>query len=114
MQRHAEALAILALLVPWGILSAFLPMPHVILAFGLLTALAGLLFASASWARLRARALDLDEEAWAIGAALSLGYANVLLFFVRRGESPFQTLCHDCGRLFDARSTFCHGCGSYA
>lgn len=114
MHRHAEGLAILALLTPWVILSLFLPMPHLLLSLVLLSALAALLFVASRWARLRADALGLDEETWGLAAVLSLGFAMPLLMGTKEQGSGFELLCHDCGRLFDARSTFCHGCGSYA
>ena len=114
MPLHGESLAVVAMLTPWVVLSLFLPMPHLALALVLLAALAALLLAAAGFARARAAQLDLDAETWALAAALSLGYANVLLLGVRRGETPFQALCHDCGRLFDGRAQFCYACGSYS
>lgn len=114
MHRHPEALAILALLVPWAVLSAFLPMPQALVATGLLSALGALLFTLARWARLRAAVLDLDPERWALTVVLTLGYGSLLLLGTKSAGSGFQALCHDCGNLFDARHAFCYGCGSYS
>lgn len=113
MESQAEALAIAALLAPWAILSAFLPMPEIALAFALLCALAMLLLAAGRWSRLRAHELGLDEEAWAVAGVLSLGFSMLMLLGSRAG-SGFDALCHQCGRLSDARAAFCHGCGSFA
>lgn len=113
MAARGEWLALSALLLPWGILSLLLPLPHMVAAFALLSALAGLLTVAVRWSRLRAHALGLDEEAWGLASVLSLGYSMGLLLGAE-GRSAFEAMCHDCGRLQDARNAFCHGCGSYA
>lgn len=110
---RAEGLAVFALLLPWALVSLLLPFPQLPLAFALLAALAALLLAASRWSRLRAGELGLDEERWALAGALSLGFTMLFLLGGRERTSGFDALCHECGRLFDARSPFCHGCGHY-
>lgn len=113
MNATGEWLSLSALLLPWGILSFLLPLPMLVAALGLLVALAALLVVAVRWSRMRAEALALDVEAWGLAAVLSLGFSMGLLLGTS-GESAYQAMCGDCGRLQDARNRFCHGCGSYA
>lgn len=112
MEARGEWLALGALLLPWGVLSILLPLPHMVAAFGLLVALMALIAVAIRWSRLRAQALDLDPEPWGLAAVLSLGF-SMLLLLGTKGASGFERLCHDCGRLSDARTTFCHACGAF-
>jgi hypothetical protein len=112
MRSQGEWLAIAALLLPWGVLSLLLPLPHLVAAMGLLTALAALLTVAVRWSRARAEALRLDADTWGLAAVLSLGFSMALLVGTE-GKSAFQAMCGDCGRLQDARAAFCYACGSY-
>lgn len=112
MEAQGEWLALAALLLPWGILSLLLPLPHLVAALGLLTALAALLTVAVRWSRMRASRLKLDAEAWGLATVLTLGFSMALLLGAE-GKSPFQVMCGDCGKLSDARAPFCYGCGSY-
>jgi len=111
MHARGEWLSLGALLLPWGALSLLLPLPHLVAALGLLTALACLLTVAVRWSRMRAEALELDPDAWGLAAVLSLGFSMGLLLG-SADSSAFQALCHECGRLQDARNRFCHGCGA--
>lgn len=113
MDARGEWLSLGALLLPWGVLSLLLPLPHMVAAFGLLIGLCALLAVAARWSRMRAQALDLDPEPWGLAAVLSLGYAMFLLLGAK-GNSGFDKMCGDCGRLQDHRTSFCHACGSFA
>ena len=113
MEGHGEWLALGALLLPWVVLSLLLPLPHMVAALALLCALAAMLACAVKWARMRASAIGLDAEAWGLAAVLSLGYANGLLIGAA-GSSAYQQMCYDCGKLSDARSSFCYACGTYA
>ena len=110
---RGEWLALCALLLPWATLSLLLPLAHLAVSMALLLALAMLLFAAVTWSRQRAEVLRLDPQAWGLAAVLSLGFAMALLIGTE-GKSGFDALCHDCGRLQDAREPFCHTCGAYA
>lgn len=112
MVARGEWLSLGALLLPWGVLTLLLPLPHMVAGLGLLTALAGLMTVAVRWSRMRARELALDEEAWGLAAVLSLGFSMALLIGTS-GQSAFQALCGECGRMQDARNAFCQGCGAY-
>ncbi|HVM46330.1 MAG TPA: hypothetical protein VM582_10380 [Candidatus Thermoplasmatota archaeon] len=111
MHARGEWLSLGALLVPWGVLTLLLPLPHMVAGLGALTALASLLVVAVRWSRMRAEALGLDPEAWGLAAVLSLGFSMALLLGAP-GRSGFDAMCHECGRLQDARNAFCHGCGA--
>lgn len=112
MSPRGEWLALLALLAPWLVLSAFLPPAHAIVSAALLSALGALLACALRWSRMRAEALGLPAEPWGLAAVLTLGYSQALLVGME-GRSGFDALCHECGRLQDVRLRFCQGCGSY-
>lgn len=112
LDAKGEWLSLAALLLPWGILSLLLPLPHMIAALGLLGALASLLIVAARWSRMRSQALALDPDAWGLAAVLTLGFSMALLLGTD-GRSAFQAMCGDCGRLQDARAPFCYSCGAY-
>lgn len=111
-ERRGEWLALGALLLPWTVLSLLLPVPQLVAACALLTALAALLAGAVRWSRRRASALKLDAEAWGLAAVLSLGFSMALLLGAE-GKSGFDAMCGECGRLNDARETFCFACGAY-
>lgn len=113
MEARGEWLALGALLLPWGVLSILLPLPHMVAAFGLLVAIMALLAVAIRWSRLRAQALDLDPEAWGLAAVLTLGFSMFLLLGTK-GASGYDRMCGDCGRLQDVHTAFCHACGSVA
>ena len=110
---HGEKLALAALLLPWLVLSLLLPLPHMIAALAMLMALAALLAVAVKWSRSRAADLGLDAEAWGLAAVLSLGYSQLLLLGAQ-GKSGYEAMCDECGKLNDARDTFCYGCGAFA
>lgn len=112
METRGERLSLAALLLPWGILTLLLPLPLMLVGLALLAALGALLLLAARWSRLRAASLGLDADAWGLAAVLSLGYSMPLLIGTE-GRSAYQAMCGDCGRMQDARSPFCHGCGAY-
>ena len=113
MPARGERLSLGALLLPWMVLTLLLPLPHMIAGFGLLTALGALLWVAVRWSHMRAEALALDAEAWGLAAVLSLGFSMGLLIGAE-GKSAYQAMCGDCGRLQDARNSFCHACGAFA
>lgn len=113
METRGEWLSLAALLLPWGVLSLLLPLAHMVAAFGLLVALAALLAVGIRWSRMRAESLGLDPEPWGLASVLSLGF-SMLLLLGANGKSGYETMCNDCGRLHDARMSFCHGCGAFA
>lgn len=108
-----EWIALGALLLPWFVLSLMLPLPHLIVAVALLTALGALLGTAVTWSRMRARELGLDAESWGLAAVLSLGFSMLLLIGTSSQGSGYESLCMDCGKISDARTPFCYGCGSY-
>lgn len=110
--RHGEKLALAALLLPWIVLSLLLPLPHMVAALAMLVALAALLAVAVKWSRTRAAELGLDAEAWGLAAVLSLGYSQLLLLGAQ-GKSGYEAMCDECGKLNDARATFCYGCGAF-
>ena len=112
MVARGEWLSLGALLLPWGVLTLLLPIPHMVAGLALLSALAGLLTVAVRWSRIRARELALDEESWGLATVLSLGFAMALLLGAD-GRTAFEALCGECGKLQDARNRFCHGCGAY-
>lgn len=111
MVARGEWLSLGALLLPWGVLTLLLPIPHMVAGLALITALAGLVTVAVRWSRMRAEALALDAEAWGLAAVLSLGFSMALLLGAN-GRSAFQALCGECGKMQDARNAFCHGCGA--
>lgn len=111
MVARGEWLSLGALLLPWGVLTLLLPIPHMVAGLALITALAGLVTVAVRWSRMRAEALALDAEAWGLAAVLSLGFSMALLLGAN-GRSAFQSLCGECGKMQDARNAFCHGCGA--
>lgn len=108
---RGEWLALGALLLPWYILSAFLPTRAMLLSFLLLTLLAGCLLALTAWARMRARALGVEQETWALAMVLTLGY-GALLLLGGKDAAAFETMCDECGKLQEARAAFCYSCGA--
>jgi hypothetical protein len=108
----ALPLALGALLAPWALLSLLLPLVWMSVAFLLIATLAGLLHLGAAWSRQRAEQLGLAPDGWALAAVLSLGF-SMLMLLGPQTTSGYDALCDDCGRLSDARSMFCTGCGSY-
>lgn len=111
--RHGETLALAALLIPWLVLSLLLPLPHMVAALALVATLGALLACAIRWSHARAEALGLDPEAWGLAAVLSLGFSQLLLLGAA-GQSGFDAMCDECGRLNDARASFCYGCGTYS
>jgi len=109
--RHGEKLALAALLLPWIVLSLLLPLPHMIAALAMIAALGALVCVAVRWSRWRAAELGLDADAWALAAVLSLGYSQLLLLGAK-GRSGYEAMCDECGKLNDARETFCYGCGA--
>lgn len=102
----------LAFLAPWAVLSVLLPQPWRVESLALLSALGGLLLASAVWASRKAESIGLDPEAWAFAAVVSVGYANVVLMFNPKPRPALAYLCHECGRQGHVHEPFCFGCGA--
>lgn len=111
-ERQALPLALGALLAPWALLSLLLPIGLMAVAFALLGGLALLLHLAALWSRRRAHDLGLSSDNWALAAVLTLGF-SMLMLLGSAETSGYDAMCGDCGRLADARSSFCTGCGTY-